>query len=99
MSTYIRKEDAIDVLHVLQNKMSGCGVRALESAIGAIEDLVEADVAQIKHGCWALRENNNHVEPDGVCSNCGAAWVFSDIHYFSYCPHCGTRMDGVRHDA
>ena len=73
--------------------MSGRGVKAVESCIGAVGDLVEADVTPIKHGYWILHENDNHVEPDGVCSNCGAFWVFSDTHYFDYCPHCGAIMD------
>ena len=54
-----------------------------------------ADVVPVVHGHWALQENNNHVEPDGVCSNCGATWVFSDTYYFNYCPHCGSLMDEV----
>ena len=62
-------------------------------AMNLIDDQPTIDAVTVKHGCWALRENNNYVEPDGVCSNCGAAWVFSDTHYFNYCPHCGAIMD------
>ena len=46
-STYIRIEDAIDVLRILQDKMSGRGVKAVESCIGAVGDLVEVDAVPV----------------------------------------------------
>lgn len=47
MNGYINKQDAIDVVQILQTKMSEEGSNALESVISAITDMVEADAVPI----------------------------------------------------
>ena len=46
----------------------------------------KADVVEVKHGEWLL---------DGRCSECLANPLTT---HKSYCPNCGTKMDGERRD-
>lgn len=51
---------------------------------GKLEDMPDADVAQVRHGRWKRYGRNL-----GECSNCGE---IVNIRY-NYCPNCGAKMD------
>jgi len=55
-----------------------------------IEIIDATPTAEPKHGRWI--KHNHYVE----CSLCHSRWNsdYNDTYAFSYCPHCGARMDG-----
>ena len=56
------------------------------------------DVEEVKHGKWIQEqikiENMSIVRYRNTCSECGgkADFLLRELHY-SYCPHCGAKMD------
>lgn len=64
-----------------------------DEAIEIIADFHTADVAEVKHGEWVLK--NGYI----TCSECGCEPYalarridFDNLHH--YCPACGAKMDG-----
>lgn len=55
-----------------------------------IEILPAADVAPVVHGRWDVVEGR--IE-NAICSKCGRHFQ-SYYEEYSYCPHCGAKMDG-----
>lgn len=68
-----------------------------------MEDCKVADVEPVRHGHWIRPDVPNTRSYKWQCSECGqiAYW----LHYgnrgnkniickYSYCPHCGAKMDG-----
>jgi len=47
MSGYVAKSDVLSVTRILQSKMDNSGARTLENVIGAVADMVEADVVPV----------------------------------------------------
>ena len=70
----------------------------LDEVAKMIELLPAADVAEVKHGKWIQEqikiENMSIVRYRNTCSECGgkADFLLRELHY-SYCPHCGAKMD------
>ena len=57
----------------------------------------KADVAEVKHGRWEDR-TIEEVSLNGLfykCSLCGKATRYD---LWNYCPNCGAKMGGERHD-
>ena len=78
-----------------------CKVQAV--AVEDIQNIPAADVAPVRHGHWIRPDVPNTRSYKWQCSECGqtAYW----LHYgnrgnkniickYSYCPHCGAKMDG-----
>jgi hypothetical protein len=86
MNGYINKQDAIDVVQILQTKMSEKGSNTLESVISAITDMAEADVIPVVHGHWIFNERD-HVF---YCTNCKNGCI---RNHYPYCHWCGAKMD------
>lgn len=69
-----------------------------QEIIDGIESVPAADVAEVKHGKWIQEqikiENMSIVRYRNTCSECGgkADFLLRELHY-SYCPHCGAKMD------
>ena len=73
-----------------------------EGALNEIDDVPTADVAEVKHGEWMVKDYNNPAFSMGYkvyCSCCGyqenkgPAWNIEwGVH--PYCPNCGAKMDG-----
>lgn len=67
------------------------------SAISLVNNIIGADVQDVKHGEWIDIPfgcyPSEHGSYDGrtKCSVCG--FVMSRL-YYKYCPCCGARMDG-----
>lgn len=60
--------------------------RKFLAVIDQIKIAPAADVAEVKHGWWLQ---------NGMCSEC---LVIPKTSHKSYCPNCGTKMDGKRKD-
>lgn len=99
MSEYIEREFALNVFcrencgHDYEaNKCNNCYTSNF------INYLPTADVAEVKHGKWIQEqikiENMSIVRYRNTCSECGgkADFLLRELHY-SYCPHCGAKMD------
>ena len=84
MAEYIKRESAIEAL----SRGEGCGnVCRL-----AIERILAADVAPVRHGRWIdMRESSKDV-PECKCSECGCVIIGLEKNY---CPNCGARMDAT----
>ena len=84
MDEYIERELAIEAL----SRGGGCG----NVCRRAIERILAADVAPVRHGRWIW-----HSEERGyLCSECGSGCLLnyeSDWHKSDWCPHCGAKMD------
>lgn len=86
MAEYIERELAIEAL----SRGDGCG----NVCRRAIERILAADVAPVRHGWWIDKGEY------AVCTECGGR---SGIQYdgvkpiplmTQFCPNCGCRMDG-----
>ena len=99
MAEYIEREFALNVLcrencrHDYEaNKCNNCYTSNF------INYLPAADVEEVKHGKWIQEqikiENMSIVRYRNTCSECGgkADFLLRELHY-SYCPHCGAKMD------
>lgn len=87
MDEYIERELAIEAL----SRGEGCG----NVCRRAIERILAADVAPVRHGRWINAYSD--IEPNpmfmyGICSECGFEQGISK--YLNYCPNCGAKMDG-----
>lgn len=87
MDEYIERELAIEAL----SRGEGCG----NVCRRAIERILAADVAPVRHGRWINAYSD--IEPNpmfmyGICSECGFEQGISK--YLNFCPNCGAKMNG-----
>lgn len=80
MDEYIKRELAIEAL----SRGEGCG----NVCRRAIERIVAADVAPVRHGRWVPF----HSEAAGDIQYCSVCEIGFDAKTV-YCPHCGAKMD------
>lgn len=91
MSDYIKREDA---KKWLTNLREDCGryqdLWPYAEALDQIIELLDADVALVRHGHWIK------ISPAGIyeCSECEKNVMTSDIEAYECCHGCGARMDG-----
>lgn len=84
MAEYIERELAIEAL----SRGEGCG----NVCRRAIERILAADVAPVRHGRWIMSSDR----PDTIiCTCCDSAFDVwkADIKRHHYCPNCGAKMD------
>ena len=85
MTEYIERELAIEAL----SRGDGCG----NVCRRAIERILAADVAPVRHGRWVSVQH----KLARVCSVCNRdePYKFTDVDadVYNYCPHCGAKMD------
>lgn len=69
--------------------------------IDTIDNFPTADVAPVRHGRWKKSKGNERPTENGfvhddryVCDCCGWGCCCETKLDFSYCPNCGTKMDG-----
>lgn len=99
MADYIRREDA---LKLLSDDIPICGASlyqegakgGLQIAHGIVAAIPAANVAPVRHGKWG--DNGIAGSMLSKCSVCG---FDCGSRSFSYCPHCGAKMDGGNEDA
>lgn len=97
--SYIKQEALIKFI---DERAAGLGVTVANCC--NFKDIVKmipaADVTEVKHGYWFI------LEYDYLnCSECGESYLTSaestaqakqllaEGRYYSYCPHCGAKMD------
>lgn len=83
------------------------GREQLESVLYAeqVDDVPTIDAVPVRHGEW---EQVEVIDYDGIsmnddavrCNACGHVEqsVYWARTYYHYCPNCGARMDGGKHD-
>ena len=80
MTDYIKREDAMDGMHNVDDAKH---IRALPSA----------DVAPVRHGRWIYQMDDLYPEESTMkCSVCGD-FIFIRGESDNYCPNCGAKMD------
>ncbi len=96
MTEYIERDK---LLYEFREIMPDIGVNELADELYNVAlNLPAADVAEVKHGKWIQEqikiENMSIVRYRNTCSECGgkADFLLRELHY-SYCPHCGAKMD------
>ena len=89
MDEYIERELAIEAL----SRGEGCG----NVCRRAIERILSADVAPVRHGRWIEKEKYTF----GIMYDCSLCEnrILDNGHSWNYCPHCGAKMDGGDNDA
>ena len=89
MDEYIERELAIEAL----SRGEGCG----NVCRRAIERILSADVAPVRHGRWIEKEKYTF----GIMYDCSLCEnrILDNGHSWNYCPHCGAKMDGGGGDA
>lgn len=80
MAEYIEREAAILALTLHDCDSAGAKI--------AILDMPAADVAPVVHGRWV----DNGI-PGSMLSGCSVCGFSCGAFSFSYCPHCGAKMD------
>lgn len=88
MAEYIERELAIEAL----SRGEGCG----NICRRAIERILAADVAPVRHGRWKpYHEADIGYDEYGVrCSNCKFEVEDHEVNFImKYCPNCGAKMD------
>ena len=99
MTEYLEKAALVRILRAKAEigRLSEYSV-CFDNVAKMIELLPAADVAEVKHGKWIQEqikiENMSIVRYRNTCSECGgkADFLLRELHY-SYCPHCGAKMD------
>ena len=96
MARYI---DAVTAAEIISEKLN----IALDDLVDIFAEIPTADVVEVKHGHWDDRENPRwRAYNIRHCSMCG--WNIpknnlrkKDMNW-NYCPKCGAKMDGGKHD-
>lgn len=87
MSDLIDRQNAIDVLEILADKMSDEGQTVMAQAVAVLKYLQSAEPGR-KTGKWISVESNT---VNGRCSVCGyeSHLYENDVYGEHYCPNCG----------
>ena len=89
MIDLIDRQNAIDVLEILADKMSDEGNTVMAQAVAVLKDL-QSEEPERKKGKWQRRKGSDCWE----CSQCHAVLENDDLgmHNFYFCYHCGANM-------
>ena len=94
MSDLIDRQDAIDVLEILADKMSNEGQTVMAQAIAMLKDLHSAEPER-KKGEW---KKIGHWGRHYRCNQCGNTLDFNGINAgrgdANFCPNCDADMRG-----
>ena len=88
---YIERGALIYRLEYYYSHTSGDIQYAYGVALRESQSAPAADVAPVVHREWI--KNNN----ERSCPECGFTY-YTIIDTFNYCPHCGVKMDGGKHE-
>lgn len=104
MAEYIKREALEKDLNIRLSALRGKNgyydhyTDGFDECVDRVENFPAADVEEVKHGKWIQEqikiENMSIVRYRNTCSECGgkADFLLRELHY-SYCPHCGAKMD------
>ena len=93
MSKYIDAV-ALKAVMVFSQKTGNLTVPEMRDILSLIDSVPAADVEPVRHGRWI------HVpgKQTRVCSRCETdepyKFADEDTDIYSWCPHCGAKMDG-----
>lgn len=93
MDKYISAQGAIKHLEYTLWDSPFVSTTALQIVKDELQRVSAADVMPIRHGRW-IEEDDRYCgfyTTDIICSECNK---ISEFGKFSYCPNCGTKMDG-----
>lgn len=86
MDEYIKKDDLLKEI-----ESTAMWSRPYGELYEAVQDMLAADVAPVRHGRWKCHGDCGVTE----CSVCG--WRVEEyVGDYAYCPNCGAKMDGER---
>lgn len=82
------------------------GTMAVKSVLSVFVNLLDnqptSDVAEVKHGEWVYKKlNDGYFHDSFCCSLCGREALFDRFcmgELSDFCPNCGAKMDGGKHD-
>lgn len=98
MSRYI---DAEKALRTIQGecvaKYPVSFIFGLSAAADEIRKMPTADVVEVRHGRWAVKDLNDPLYESKKAPHCSVCGEMSFIRY-DYCPDCGAKMDGERRE-
>ena len=86
MDEYIKRETAVRMVMAAKWGDGSDGVMAMEIVASA----PAADVAPVRHGQWIYDKKAQRP----YCSVCKGYFYGATNSPMSYCPNCGTKMDG-----
>lgn len=92
MAEYIEREVAFDAITDIAGKSSTrSAYEAVWKSARVLKKIPVADVAPVVHGRWDIMDGT---KTRRICSKC--RWDVPEYgKFYSYCPNCGARMDGV----
>ena len=88
MDEYIKRETAVRAVMAAKWGNSSDGAMAMEIVASA----PAADVAPVRHGWWIYDKKAQRP----YCSVCKGYFYGATNSPMSYCPNCGTKMDGSK---
>ena len=88
MDEYIKRETAVRAVMAAKWGDGSDGAMAMEIVASA----PAADVAPVVHGRWIYDKKAQRT----YCSVCKGYFYGATNSPMSYCPNCGTRMDGSK---
>ncbi len=92
---YVDINPAIEFLEGYDNSWGREFADGVRTALHFIKKLPAADVREVKHGKWIDTEAyTNHCGHIYECSNCHKEVADDFIVKYTYCLHCGAKMDG-----
>ena len=99
MPEYIEREEALRQMRDSKDDKPKYGDWdiAHDCCIDIVENIPNADVAEVKHGEWIFvyKESTMHYEVDGCrCSHCNC--IEEMQNKMPFCPNCGAKMDGKK---
>lgn len=98
MDEYIEREKTVELLRSLGNREYRKEKGTIQDAVKMIsypEYTPTADVAPVVHGRWIYDEKAQRP----YCSVCKGYFYGATNSPMSYCPNCGSKMDGGDNDA
>ena len=103
---YIERDTCRDVLmRFLNSPCIQCGdypsIMSVETCIKLFDSVPAADVVEVVHGEWFFRNDGRYAQTRCYCSACGKHSGIGGIRTNQmkpYCPNCGAKMDGGKHD-
>ena len=90
MAEYIKKEYAVDAVLDVYCDTPDIDL-SCEKFEAAIRKIQAADVAPVQHAKWEVVVGSDGKEKM-VCTGCRKQQELTGV--FSYCPNCGSKMDG-----
>ncbi len=99
MAEYIERSAALDKLdEALVRSIESGGsheVSGLVTAKCQIAAVPAADVVEVRHGEWVVKDLNNPLYESKKAPHCSVCGEMSFIRW-DYCPDCGAKMNGER---